>query len=174
MEVKAKLVVGDTLTGTLCLPQLCEDQKNALFFLRDISCVLTQSYLAELSGIYSRLQCLGVNLIVVVNASVEGVSMALRMHRYPFAVIADEGGLYEAYGVGCAVDKESLGNLRTMKRIQAAYDAGYVHGADTGALLRLPAWFLVDGEGTVLAVHYGIVGDDLPDMDLFLEQVKHT
>lgn len=151
---------------TVSLRKLTNDAKTALFFLRDASCVLTQSYLCELARAAELFRRSGIRIVAVVNASVESASHVLSPSELPFEVVCDrEGALYGLYGVGCAASREALGNGRTMERIKAAYAAGFVHGTDTGDPLRLPAWFLFDREGRAQCVHYGALGDDLPPAD---------
>lgn len=139
-------------------------KKTVLFFLRDASCVLTQDYLDRLKTQAKVFEEQGLTFLVVVNSSKESAETILELQSYPFIVLCDEKGrVYERYGVGCAKDKEHLGNAQTMKRVAVAYAAGYKHGKDTGNPLRLPAVFVAEANGTLSFVRYGIYGDDLPD-----------
>lgn len=147
----------------ILLSELTGGRKTALFFLRDAACVLAQDYLRQLAEAKPLFEKRGIQVLAFVNASPAGAAATLSPEELPYEVLCDpEGTVYQLYGVGCAPSKEALGDQRTMERIQAAYQAGFQHGTDTGDPLRLPAWFLLDAQGKVTMAHYGVLGDDLP------------
>lgn len=157
----------------ISLKELTKNAETALFFLRDAACVLAQAYIRELARSEEIFRRIGVRVVTVVNASVDGASSVLSPAAVPFEVVCDpEGALYALYGVGTAPDKDALGDEQTMERIRSAYAAGFVHGTHTGDPLRLPAWFLLDREGRIQALHYGALGDDLPPVERLLQTLE--
>ena len=160
-----KLTVGSPLIDALVHPlsgseislrDLTDRKKTAIFFLRDAACVLTQAYIQELIGAQEH----GPQGHAYHRA---GASSVLSPKKIPYEVICDSAGtLYTRYGVGSSPNREQLGDDSTMACIKNAYDAGFVHGTDTGDPLRLPALFLFNRSGCAAMVHYGVLGNDLP------------
>ena len=167
-----KLTVGSPLIDALVHPlsgseislrDLTDRKKTAIFFLRDAACVLTQAYIQELIGAQELFRRADTQVLIVVNASAAGASSVLSPKKIPYEVICDSAGtLYTRYGVGSSPNREQLGDDSTMACIKNAYDAGFVHGTDTGDPLRLPALFLFNRSGCAAVVHYGVLGNDLP------------
>lgn len=152
------------LQGTIENLKELLDGRTMLFFLRDYACVLTQMYMQQLKEKRKQFAEHGVNVLLVVNADRKIVSHEMTEKEFPYTVICDaQGSVYEAYHVGCAVDKAHLGNEKTMRTIQKAYEMGYNHGTDSGNPLRLPAIAVIDEKGKLDKILYGKYGDDLPE-----------
>lgn len=167
-------VPAQTLCGTsTSLGALAGGRRTALFFLRDAACVLSQAYIRALTEQEELFLRNDTRVIIVVNASMEGASSVLRLEEVPFEVICDaQGVIYERYGVQTAPSKAELGDEGTVKRIKEAYDAGFIHGTDTGDPLRLPAVFVFGADGKASFAYYGKLGDDLPTLSALEEELK--
>lgn len=142
---------------------LLAGRSTALYFLRDYACVLAQAELKRLVQEKPLFDAAGVQLVAVLDSDATLLDTVSALRQLPFAVISSESGcLYDLYGVGCAADKESLGDTGTMQSIAEAKAAGFSHGKDTGSPLRLPAVFLIGVDGRIQKAYYGRLADDVP------------
>ncbi|TAK30213.1 MAG: AhpC/TSA family protein [Myxococcaceae bacterium] len=103
----------------------------------------------------------------------EAATMAPYQGDLPFEVVADpEKVLYRAYGVEASV--RSLLHPRAWVAFARGVVASHPSGSMTGegGHVGLPADFLLDGTGRVLALKYGEHADDQWSVDEILEHAR--
>ncbi len=129
-----------------------------LQFRRFAGCPVCNLHLRSIVRRHAEITAAGVREVVVFHSSAE----ELRPHvaDLPFAVIADPGRrLYAEFGV--EVSKRSLLHPRAWRHIVRAVAAALLRRDRTpslrpeGGRLGLPADFLIDRDGRVLAAKYG-------------------
>lgn len=136
--------------------------RTLLCFFGDAACAFCNVYLYELMERYQRLASLGLDVIVLYNASQESVWHFVSGHPRPFPVIADPASnAYRAYGV----ERSLWGKLKGIATKTPTFVRGLrmVGGAGLNANTTMPADFLIDTRGTVIEAHYGAdPGDHIP------------
>lgn len=147
-----------------------------LQFRRFAGCPICSLHLRGFAGRHAEIAAAGITEVAFFHSSAEH----LRGYQadLPFAVIADPDRVfYRSFGVEKGV--RSLANPRALA---AAFRGGRqwlahrgdpdwagVGDNDGTTHLGLPADFLIDTDGTVLAVHYGSHADDQWSVDQLLE-----
>ena len=136
-------------------------------------CNLRMCQLAQKAPDYLRQ---GLHLLACIDSRTPLIQQKLGRAMYPFPVIAGLGGdLYQKYGVESSIPRAIRGLLtRPGALLQARRRQPGIwtsHHQPDGRFGRLPADFLIDPGGRILAAYYGHdLGDFLPaaQVDLFL------
>jgi peroxiredoxin len=105
----------------------------------------------------------------------EAATMAPYQGDLPFEVIADpDKALYRAYGVEASVSSllHPRAWLAFARGVAAAHPSGSMTGE--GGHVGLPADFLIDTSGRVLALKYGEHADDQWSVDEILAQAREA
>lgn len=167
--------VGDTLTPRTVtnldgesVPIPDPAQRLHLQFRRHAGCPICNTHLRSVTSRLDEITAAGIREVVFFHSSAD----ALREHQteLPFDVIPDrEREIYAAFGV-----EKSWRSILTPK-VLASVGAGFVQQRGKGTLgtlteshLGMPADFLLDTDGTVLAVKYGEHGADQWSVDELL------
>ncbi len=144
-----------------------------LLFLRYYGCPLCQLDLHELAASYEKIKEAGGRALVVLQSDAKALAGKLSPEDLPYEIICDpEGELYRAFRILPARSMLMLADEATMKKIGAAAEAGYTHGAYEGNELQLPAAFALTSDRVVTACHYGTAAGDVPGMDTLLAWVR--
>lgn len=152
------------------LGRLLEGREAMLYFMRDSACVLCLHELAKLQAALGSFCQRNILPIACVSSTPEAARANLG-NRCSFPVICDAaGGLYSAFGAEPAHDKEAMEGPHTLERIEAAKNAGMVHGEDSGNPLQLPAVFGVDGKGRLRFSYYAATAEDIPEPESLLSR----
>ncbi|HDQ71143.1 MAG TPA: AhpC/TSA family protein [Chloroflexi bacterium] len=139
------------------------ESRVLLSFFRYATCPFCTVRFARLSQEAARLAEQGVNIIVVFESERDYLRSYLGSRPLPFPVIPDpEGHLYASYGLQKSVLGMMLGMFRLPTLMKALLDPQYQMARPDASVLRLPADFLIDKDGTVVESHYGRdIGDHI-------------
>ncbi len=165
----------ETITGqSLSLP--AEAGTTHVQFRRFAGCPICSVHLRSFADRHEELADAGVTEVAFFHSSVE----ALRGYQalLPFAVIADpDKAAYREFGVETSV--RAVADPRAWSSAFRGYRAKMGHrndpnysgvGSNDGTThLGLPADFLIDADGKVVALHYGRHADDQWSVDELLE-----
>jgi peroxiredoxin Q/BCP len=135
-----------------------------LSFYRYASCPFCNLRIHELSKRAEGYRQRGLELIAVFQSPGEKILQYAGKQQPPFAIIPDpQRLLYRRYGV----ESSWSGMLRAfairLPEVVKAIASGFLPGSVEGDVHRVPADFIVDEEGKLLATFYGKdIGDHLP------------
>jgi peroxiredoxin len=171
--------VGDTLSPltltnldgeAVSIPD--PDRRVHLQFRRHAGCPICNTHLRSVTTRLAEITAAGIREVVFFHSSAE----LLREYQeaLPYDVIPDpDREVYRQFGV-----EKSWKSILTPK-VLASTAKGYLQQRGKGALgtateshLGMPADFLIDTDGTVLAVKYGAHGADQWSVDELLELAK--
>jgi peroxiredoxin len=148
------------------------NQKLHLQFRRHAGCPICNTHLRSVTLRLDEIKAAGIREVVFFHSSAE----LLREYQeaLPYDVIPDpDRDIYRAFGV-----EKSWRAIMTPK-VLASVAKGFAQQSGRGTLgtateshLGLPADFLIDTDGTVLAVKYGEHGADQWSVDELLELAK--
>jgi len=161
----------DTAYATdLSLAETISGKKTAVIFLRYYGCPLCQLDIHEYAVAYPRLQEAGIQLLVVLQSKPELMKAALGSEdALPFSIICDpEMKMYQALEIPAGSGIEEMIGPNTMAKIALVDAAGYQHGENEGIEEQLPASFVMDETGTLVAVKYAQYLDEILDTDQIL------
>ncbi len=139
-------------------------QRVWLSFFRDANCPLCIVRKEQLEKVMATLEPGALTLVAVFESPAADVRAWRDVHRPGFLTVADPGRtLYEQYGVAtsvrAAVRLQPWVRLIASKRLTRAHLRPRRHGAMT----RVPADFLIEGNGVIRDAFYGQdVGDCIP------------
>jgi peroxiredoxin len=130
-----------------------------LQFRRFAGCPICNLHLREVAKRHAELVALGVQEVAVFHSEAE--TMRAYQGDLPFHVIADpQRLLYRKFGVEASL--RSVADPRAWGAMVRGMFASHPSGAFTGegGHLGMPADFLIDAKGRVLASKYGVHADD--------------
>ena len=143
-----------------------------LQFRRFAGCPFCNVHLRAFIQRHNEIAAAGIREVVVFRST----ASALQRHHgnAPFAIIADpRGALYDEYGVGCGL--RALGNpralLMALPKIVQMFPNFPGLPRERKAALGLPADFLINPDGNILACKYGEHADDQWSVDELLTLV---
>lgn len=154
------LSLSDTITG----------KKTALIFLRYYGCPLCQLDIHEYAMAYPRLQEADIQLLIVLQSTPQIMREMLGdPNALPFSIICDpDQKLYQMLDIQPAPNMDSMIGPNTMAKIDRTNAAGYQHGESEGIEEQLPASFVMDATGTLVAVKYAQYLDEILDTEQIL------
>ncbi|MBC7794477.1 MAG: redoxin domain-containing protein [Clostridia bacterium] len=125
-----------------------------LSFYRYAACPLCNLRLHDLTGRWPDLAKRGLVGAAVFQSPVDSIKVHLTGHGERLRLIPDQDEtLYALYGL-----EKSLAAFlspKNLPRLVTAHRAGFPQRAIEGSFTRLPADFLIDGDGIVRVAHYG-------------------
>lgn len=143
-------------------------QKVFLSFYRFATCPLSNFRVAQAMREHKYFQD-DVTFVGVFESSNQYLKKYVQPRQLPFHVMADpKAVLYRRYGVEASWLSALKGFARISDVFKALFRSGYRPGMLHGSISRVPADFLIDEEGKILALHYG---QDIVDHMTF-EQLK--
>jgi thioredoxin-dependent peroxiredoxin len=138
-----------------------------LSFLRYASCPMCLLRIDELVRAKARLETEDIDVVVVLHSPRKRILQHVR-RELPFRVIPDaDRRLYRLYRVETSWPRLLVSVLRPSfyARWIVATWRGYLGGAVDGEFARLPADFLIAGDGTIMLAHYGSAVGDHVDLE---------
>lgn len=138
-----------------------------LSFFRNAGCAVCNLRLRQMIDRSPSYRAAGLAVVAVFESPAAEVERAMAARRPPFAIAADPAGdLYGRYGVEVSAEKteRTKADPGTAGVVVAAAAAGFPLVHDPAANFhRIPADFLIGGDGRLRAAHYGdLVTDHLP------------
>ncbi len=138
-----------------------------LSFYRNGACALCNVRVHQLIQKFPAYHVQGLEMLAIFESPRESILQNVGKQDAPFPIVADPtASLYELYGVETseAKLKASLQNPATQAVIAAAAAAGFALTPEEGSNFnRMPADFLIDGQGIIRDVVYAeYVGQHLP------------
>ena len=178
---------GDTITArvltTIRLERIrvpAGEGLTHLQFRRFAGCPICNVHLRSVARRHDEIDAAGICEVVVFHSPVE--DMLPHQGELPFAAIADPGReLYTAFGVETAWQSVLPPRAWTTPLRPAAY-AVVAHGVRAGGfpgprgqtMLGLPADFLIDPDGRIVAAKYGRHANDQWEVDELLQLAAST
>ncbi|HEY9147487.1 MAG TPA: redoxin domain-containing protein [Gammaproteobacteria bacterium] len=166
------LQTGDTapdfslqeMAGTTIRLSDYRGKKVLLCFFRFATCPFCTVRFVRLTQEAERYATMGLEIVAVFESSQEYIQEYLGRRPLPFPVIPDpEGRLYAEYGVKKSMAGLLFGMFRMPTLLRALFDPEFRMGKPDSSILRIPADFLIDTDGTVEASYYGSdIGDHMP------------
>ncbi|WP_407688883.1 peroxiredoxin-like family protein [Mycobacterium sp. HUMS_1102779] len=165
----------ETITGeSLSIP--AASGTTHLQFRRFAGCPICSLHLRGFADRHAELAGAGITEVVFFHSPAD----ALRGYQalLPFAVVADpDKAIYREFGVETSLRavadprswSSALRGYRAMLDHRGDPDYGGVGSNDGTTHLGLPADFLIDADGTVVALHYGRHADDQWSVDELLD-----
>jgi len=143
-----------------------------LQFRRFVGCPVCNLHMHEFFNRNNDLVNHGIQEVVVFQSSIKAVSE--RLMEAPFPLIADSAKvLYKAFGV-----ETSVAAMMNPKMLPATIKGMWHYGVklpeNYHAAFNLPAEFLIDSSGKVLASKYGSNYDDQWDVDELIQLAETT
>ncbi len=137
-----------------------------LQFRRFAGCPICNLHLQSFVKQIDRIQEGGIHELVFFHSSAE--EMSLYQHQLPFDVVADpEKNWYRRFGVGESI--RAIFDPRSwLAGVQGIMSGNSDVAQAGGGRLGLPADFLVNGEGRIVALKYGLHADDQWSVDELL------
>lgn len=136
-----------------------------LSFFRYASCPLCNLRVRELIQEHDRLAAIGVSVLAIFQSPAERILQYVGRQKPPFPIIPDpQIKLYQLYGL----ESSWKGFFRAWsiglpKVIRAVIGNRFLPGTVEGDLNRIPADFLINAQGLLIDVHYGLdIGDHIP------------
>lgn len=171
--------VGDTMPDAVVdtverkgvsLASLVGDTPTMLLFLRYSGCTLCQLDMHRLKVGYEQVRSAGGQVAVVLQSDADRLRTEVEKEPFPFSIICDpQKSLYDEFAVWPAVNATELMGPGLMEKVQAAAEAGLVHGAYEGDELQLPAAFVLDKDLRIRWMHYGNGLGDTPSVEKMAE-----
>lgn len=130
-------------------------QKVFLSFYRFATCPLSNFRVAQAMREHKHFED-DVTFVGVFESSDQYLKKFVQPRQLPFQVMADpKAALYQRYGVEASWFSALKGFARLSYVFKALFRSGYRPGMLHGSISRVPADFLIDEEGRILALHYG-------------------
>lgn len=141
-----------------------------LQFRRFAGCPVCNFHLMTMSRRHAEIQAAGIHQVVLFHSSRD--EMLKYQDRLPFDCVADIGKAhYRAFGVEESL--RALLNPRILwKGLRWIVASRRFYDTAENGLLGLPADFLLDARGRVVACHYGTDADDQWETDELLRQAS--
>lgn len=144
--------------------------KKWLAFFRYAGCPLCNLQVHKIITRHDELAKRGLSVVAVFQSPRDSLAEKVGAQRPPFPLVPDpDERLYELYGVETSLAGYlSPGNLG---RLANAVGQGFLPGKPEGSHTRVPADFLIDGDGTIRRAFYGkVIADHIPfgDVEAFL------
>ena len=141
-----------------------DGRKLLLSVFREAACPFCNVRVYELTHDHDDLRDRGLDIVAIFHSDERDVRRFIARQPRPFRMVADpEGRAHAAFGA----ERSSLGKAKALlMRLPALLRGlrllGFAQGSrPTGALM--PADFLIDGAGRIVATHYGRdAGDHMP------------
>lgn len=141
-----------------------DGRKLLLSVFREAACPFCNVRVYELTHDHDDLRARGLDIVAIFHSDERDVRRFIARQPRPFRMVADpEGRAHAAFGA----ERSSLGKAKAvLMRLPALLRGlrllGFAQGSrPTGALM--PADFLIDGSGRIVATHYGRdAGDHMP------------
>lgn len=141
-----------------------DGRKLLLSVFREAACPFCNVRVYELTHDHDDLRARGLDIVAIFHSDERDVRRFIARQPRPFRMVADpEGRAHAAFGA----ERSGFGKVRAMLlRLPALLRGlrllGFAQGSrPTGALM--PADFLIDGAGRIVATHYGRdAGDHMP------------
>jgi len=152
--------------------------KTVLWVLRYIGCTSCNFDVCLISEDYDKFLEKNAKVIVVMQSDKAHLKADLDARPVPFDIISDPGmEIYKALDIRAAKDKEELGGTPEEREKFAAKRAaiqerGLSHGDYEGDELQLPAFFIIEEDGTVSYAHYASSIADMPTVEEALALLK--
>ncbi len=147
------------------LSELMDGKSIFLIFHRFYGCILTQYQLGVIDSDYNKLKSDEFRVAVVLQTSQGEMKDKTSVRNFSFPIICDiDKHLYNYFGVTPALSKEALSAPDTDDVLNIARGLGYIHGADSGDPLQLPAVILLNENRVIKFVHYSKNVGDLPSV----------
>lgn len=142
-----------------------------LQFRRFAGCPICNLHLRSIAKRHDELRSAGIQEVAIFHSTAQ--TMLPFQGDLPFPVVADpEKKLYERFGVeqgvASVMDPRAWGGL--LRGVVASHGAGMMTGE--GGHLGLPADFLIDQKGVIVACKYGDHADDQWSVEELLELSK--
>lgn len=152
------------MTGTTIRLADYRGRKVLLCFFRFATCPFCTVRFVRLAQEAERYAAMGLEIVAIFESSREYIQEYLGRRPLPFPVIPDpEGVLYAEYGVKKSMSGLLFGMLRMPTLLRALFDPQFRMGKPDSNILRIPADFLIDSDGTVQERFYGRdIGDHMP------------
>lgn len=153
-----------------------QGDKVLLCFFRYASCPLCNLRISELIREHDHLTEHGIRVLAVFQSPAEKLHQYVGRQAPPFAIIPDpQTRLYQRYGLESSwkgfFRAWTLGLPRVVK---AVIGEGFLPGSMEGDIHRIPGDFLIDEQGVLLDVYYGVdIGDHMP-LDRILNPVDNS
>lgn len=160
-QLAPQFVVLDLDRRSVAMPAL-NGRKTLLSFYRYVTCPLCNLRVARLMQEQASLESLDV--VAVFESTAANLRAYLPPKGVPMQIVADpEGSLFRLYGVERSWLAAMLGMMRLPTMMQALFRKDLRMGPVDGAVNRVPADFLIDELGAIVAVHYGTdIADHMP------------
>ncbi|MBR0441562.1 MAG: redoxin domain-containing protein [Firmicutes bacterium] len=145
--------------------------KTIFWVLRYIGCTSCNFDVAMIAADYDKFTAKNAQVFVVMQSDQEHLKTDLEKRPIPFEIISDDKmEIYKALEILPAKDKEGLMNgpeymAKFMKKREKIQEMGLTHGDYEGDELQLPAFFIVEEDGTVSYAHYAESIADMPEVD---------
>ncbi|KIL42356.1 hypothetical protein SD70_01755 [Gordoniibacillus kamchatkensis] len=142
-------------------------RKVLLAFFRNSACALCNLRVHHFIGRNPDWQRLGMDVVAVFESPEASMRSYVGSQNAPFPLIADPRAvLYDLYGVETSEEKSqaTISDPATHTLAAQAAAAGFALTPEEGSNFhRIPAEFLIDGQGIVRIAHYGrLITDHLP------------
>ena len=156
------LNVKDVMGQTIHLRNY-RGKRVLLSFFRYVTCPLCNLRIAHFMKEYPKLED-DIEVIAVFESSDDYIRQYVGPKGLPFPIIADpDGVLFKEFGVEKSWLKSFLGMFRIPTMLQAMRLNRFRTGMGDGPPNRVPADFLIDGNGLLSVCHYGSdITDHIP------------
>ncbi len=145
--------------------------KTIFWVLRYIGCTSCNFDVAMIAADYDKFTAKNAKVFVVMQSDQAHLKADLEKRPLPFDIISDDKmEIYKALEIKAAETKEGLAPApkdaeKFAEKRAKIKEMGLTHGDYEGDELQLPAFFIVEEDGTVSYVHYATSIADMPDVD---------
>ena len=145
--------------------------RTIFWVLRYIGCTSCNFDVALISESYDKFLEKNAQVFVVMQSDKAHLRDDLKKRPVPFEIISDpEFSFYKTLDIRAAKDKDELGGTpeereRFAAKRAAIQERGLTHGDYEGDELQLPAFFIVEEDGTVSYAHYATSIADMPTVE---------
>lgn len=166
----APLFTASTVDGGSFSLSSMQGKRILLAFHRYASCPICNFSLKQFAARYQDLQDKGITYVPIFHSSIE------KLKEYypeppPYQIISDPAfKLYRLYGLepslmGFLHPKALRDGLRALQSWASGFKPGF---SPDGELLTVPADFLIDAQGSIERLHYGVSAGDSWTVDQVL------
>jgi len=185
----AKLFIGDKMpnfffdtiyeNGKSVYEILGKKERTVFWILRYIGCTTCRYDVHVMSLRYQEFIDLDAQIYVVMQSEASNVRDDLKEMKLPFDIICDpKMEIYQKFeipDVTCKQDMmptDSADLAKLAEKRMRIEEAGIVHGKYEGNELQLPAFFVIERDGTVSYAHYAKNIIDMPTVDEILNLLR--